>query len=289
MRLVTPIVGRLTAAALAIAAGAASAQEADPSARYDIDDALHRRPHDVSELPSVEEARGRAVTVDASLRGTFSTNAGAARWDPIDTGYVTPAIGLNITPVPLGSWSVGGGAMLDADVYTDNYDDDLGEGRLEGFVFAERPLAWGTLTAEVIYLATYTNDFSDREFDLQIADLTYAVSRGGLDAEVSAEFQGSDVPELRRTRLTAMLGHTLAERQWGHEITIEGDVAFSDFTSGTNSNRNDVTAALVLIAERELGGGLSLTWEAAFVNRFSNRERSRFTALDLGVEISKAF
>ncbi len=132
MRPVTPIVGGLTAAALAIAAGAASAQEADPSARYDIDDALHRRPHDVSELPSVEEARGRPITVDTSLRGTFSTNAGAARWDPVDTGYATPAIGLSVTPVPLAGWSVGGGAMLDADVYTDNYDDDLGGGGWRG-------------------------------------------------------------------------------------------------------------------------------------------------------------
>jgi hypothetical protein len=289
MRLATPILGGVAAAAVMAAGGGVCAQEADPSARYDIDDALHRRPHDVSELPSVEEARGRAVTFDVSLGGVYSTNAGATRFDRIETGYVTPALGVNVTPLPLFGWDVGGGAMIDADYYDSTYDDDLGEGRLEGFVFAESPVGPGTFTAEFIYIGTYTNDFSDHDFDLKIVDLTYGASRGGLDAEVSAEYQDSDVPELRRTRLTAMLGHTLAEHQFGHEVTIEGDVAFSDFTSGANSNRNDVTAALVLIAERDLGRGLSLKWEAAFVNRFSNRERSRFTALDLGVEIAKAF
>jgi hypothetical protein len=282
------VAAAIAAAAFCAAAGA-QAQERDPSGRYDIDDALHRRPHDVSELPSVEEARGRAMTFDASLGGTFSTNAGTSRWDRVETGYVTPALGLSVTPVSVGGWGVGGGALVDGDYYASDYDDDLGEGRAEAFVFAERPLGAGTFTAEFIYVGTFENDFSDHDFDLQIFDLTYSASLGAIDADVSAEYQDSDVPELRRTRLTAMVGHTLAQPQLGHEITIEGDLAFSDFTSGGNANRNDVTAALVLSAERNLGRGLSLTWEAAFVNRFSNRERSRFTALDLGVEIAKAF
>lgn len=138
-------------------------------------------------------------------------------------------------------------------------------------------------------LGTYDNEFSEQDFHLEIGDLTYSMSAGPLETEVSAEYQDSDVPELRRTRLTAMVGHTLAEPQFGHEITIEGDVAFSDFNGGANSNRNDVTAAIVLIAERDLGSGFALSWEAAFVNRLSNRERSRFTSLDLGAEIAKAF
>lgn len=277
------------AAALSAIAGVAHAQEIDPTARYDIDDAMHRHPHDVSELPTVEEARGRPITFDVSLAGTYSPNAGATRSDRIDTGYVTPALGMNITPVSLGGWSVGGGALIDGDYYTSNYDDDLGEGRLEGFAFAEHPLGPGTFTGEFIWLGVYDNGFSEQDFHLEITDLTYSFSPGPLDLEFSAEYQSSDVPELRRSRLTAMVGHTLDEPQFGHEITIEGDVAFSDFSGGANSNRNDVTAALVLIAERELGSGVTLSWEAAFVNRFSNRERSRFTALDLGVEISKAF
>lgn len=289
MRLVKLLAGGLTAAALVADAGDARAQEIDPSARYDIDDAMHRHPHDVDELPTVEEARGRAITFDVSLGGAYSTNAAATRSDRTDTGYLTPALGMSITPVSVAGWSIGGGALIDGDYYSSNYDDDLGEGRLEGFVFAEHPLGPGTFTAEFIVLGTYDNEFSEQDFHLEIGDLTYSMSAGPLETEVSAEYQDSDVPELRRTRLTAMVGHTLAEPQFGHEITIEGDVAFSDFNGGANSNRNDVTAAIVLIAERDLGSGFALSWEAAFVNRLSNRERSRFTSLDLGVEIAKAF
>lgn len=289
MRAAKRLAGGAAAAALAVAAGAACAQDMDPTARYDIDDAMGRHPHDVDELPTVEEARGQAITFDVSLEGTYSPNAGATRSNRIDTGYVTPGLGVNVTPVPLAGWSVGGGAVIDGDYYTSNYDDDLGEGRIEGFAFAEHPLGPGTFTGEFVWLGIYDNGFSDKDFHLAITDLTYSASLGPLDTEVSAEYQDSDVPELRRTRLTAMVGHTLAEPQLGHEITIEGDLAFSDFNGGANASRNDVTAALVLIAERELGSGLSLTWEAAFVNRFSNRERSRFTALDLMVGIAKAF
>ena len=284
-----PVPLALTAAVLALAASEAWAQEIDPSARYDIYDATHRYPHDVSELPTQEEARGRPVTFEVSLEGSYSTNAAAAPSNPTDTGYLTPAFGIDVTPVSLGGWSVGGGALVDGDYYTDNYDDDLGEGRLEGFVFAQHDLGPGTFTGEFILLGVYDNDFSEKDFHLAIGDLTYDVTLGALDAELSAEYQDSDVPELRRTRLTATLGHTLAEPQFGHTITVEGDLAFSDFNGGGNTNRNDVTAALVLIAERELGNGFSLSWEAAFVNRFSNRDRSRFTALDLGVEIAKSF
>jgi len=72
-------------------------------------------------------------------------------------------------------------------------------------------------------------------------------------------------------------------------VTVEGDLAVSDFNGGTNSGRNDTTVAVVLNAQREVAPGWGLLWEAAFVNRFSNRELSRFTALNLGVEIVRRF
>lgn len=279
----------LLAAALIAAAGSGKAQEVDRTGRYDIDDVLGRHPHDIEKLPSVEDARGRPVTFDLSLAGTYSTNAGASRFDRIETGYVTPGFGIGVTPVSLAGWSIGGGAVIDADFYAGDYDDELGEGRLEGFVFAERALGPGTFTAEFVLLGVLDNDFSNQDFRLEISDLTYSVSRRGLSGEISAEHQDSDIPELRRTRLTAMIGYDLPEPQFGYVLTVEGDIAFSDFNGGANSNRNDTTAALVLIAAKDLGRGWSLEWDAAFVHRFSNRELSRFTALELGVEITKDF
>ncbi|HEY9237071.1 MULTISPECIES: cupredoxin domain-containing protein [Phenylobacterium] len=288
MRLAARAAGVMATVVVALA-GAAKAQEADSTGRYDIDDALRRHPHDIGELPTIEAARGRPVTFDLSLRGVYTTNAGTTPSDRIETGYLTPGLGVSVTPVPLMGWSVGAGAAIDGDYYNSDYDDQVGEGRLEGFVYAQRPLGSGTLTAEFVMLGVYADDFSEKDFHLAISNLTYSASLGPIDAELSAEYEHSDVPEERRTRLAALAAHTLAEPQLGYDLTIEGDLIFSDFNGGTNARRNDVTAALVLLAERELGEGLWLTWEAAFVNRFSNRERSRFTAIDLGVEISKAF
>ncbi|GAA0652613.1 hypothetical protein [Brevundimonas lenta] len=264
-------------------------QDPDPSARYDIDDILGRLPHDPDELPTQEEARGRAITFEFSLDGTYTTNAATSRFDTIDAVYVTPAFGINVTPVTWGGWDIGGGAQIDADYYAGGHDDDFGEGRLEGFVFAQHALGPGQFTAEFILLGIFGNDFSDQDLTLRISDLTYSVSGEHLNVEISAEYQDSDIAELRRSRWTATASHVLSEPIWGHEVTIEGDLAVSDFTSGASSGRNDATAGVVLIAQRSLGRGWDLEWEGAFINRFSNREASRFTALELGVELTRQF
>ncbi|CAN7409823.1 hypothetical protein LJR219_002591 [Phenylobacterium sp. LjRoot219] len=281
--------GAFAAILLAAGGGAALAQARDPSANYDTRDVLHRLPHGVYQLPTKEAAQGRPVTFELSLAGTYATNAGASRFDAIDTGYLTPGFGVDVTPVTLAGWDLGGGALIDADLYTGDYDDAFGEGRLEGFVFAEHPLGPGRLIAEAVLLGVFDNDFSDQAFRLLISNLTYSLSRGGMNADVAAEYQDADVPELRRTRLTTTLAYTLPEPQLGYDITVEGDLAFSDFNGGANSNRNDTVAALVLIAERELARGWSLGWEAAVLNSFSNRKSSRFTALDLVFELGKRF
>jgi hypothetical protein len=289
MRIVSIFASGLLTAVLLAAADAASAQGIDPTARYDIDDVLHRHPHDISNLPTQESSGGRPITFNFSLAGTYTTNAGATNTNAIDTAYVTPSLGLSVTPVSLAGWGIGGGAVADADYYSGSYDERFGEGRLEGFIFATHPLGTGNITAEFIQLGIFSNDYKDHHFNLSISNVTYSVNHRGLVAEVAAEYEDSTIPELRRTRVTAMLGHTLPEPQFGYNITVEGDVAFADFNGGANSNRNDTTAALVLIADKNLGRGWGLEWEAAFVNRFSNRDPSRFTALELGVEINKSF
>jgi hypothetical protein len=274
--------------AVLLAAGAAFAQERDPTASFDVRDVLGRMPHDISELPTREEAEGRAVTFNGSLAGTLTTNAGATPFDPVDTGYLTPGIGLGVTPVSVGGWDIGGGAMLDADHYSGDYDDDFGQGRIEGFAFAERGAGAGTLTVEVIVLGIFSSDFSDHDLDLYIGDLTYSVSRGGFSADIGVDYEHSDAPELRRARVSATFAYALPETQFGYEITFEGDLAFSDFVDGANSGRNDTVVAAAVTAERELAGW-TLEWEAGLVNRFSNRESARFTALDLVFEVGRQF
>jgi hypothetical protein len=279
----------LVLAAGVLVAGAARAQSLDPTARYDIDEALRHHPYDISRLPTKEAAAGRPITFELSVTGTFATNAGASNRNTVATGYATPGFGVGITPVSLGGWDVGAGALIDADYYTGNYDDRFGEGRVEGFAFAEHALGPGTLTGEFIAHSVFTNDFRDHDFRLLISNLNYRVSRGPFTVDFTAEYEGADVPELRRTRLATTAAYTAPSQLLGYAITLEGDVAFSDFNGGLNADRNDTTAALVLIADRTLGRGWSLEWEAAFINRFSNRQASRFTTFDLGLGLAKSF
>lgn len=288
-----PRVACLAALAMMAFAGSAWAQDAepdpDPTARYDIDDILGRHPHDVSELPDEEEARGRRLGAELGLAGTYATNAGSSRFNAVDAGYVTPSLGVDVFPVSLGGWSVGGGVVIDADFYGGGHDDAFGEGRLEGFAFASHSLGPGTLTAEGILLGIFSNDFSEQELNLYIANLTYSMNTHGVDLGGTVEYQDSDIPELRRARFVGKMGHTIAQPILGYSVTVEGDLAVSDFTGGLNSDRRDATTGLVLIAEREIARGWALEWEVAVIRRFSNRPESEFSALNLGVEFARSF
>ncbi len=289
MRRAHTIAAAALAALLFGTAGNADAQADDPTGGYDIDDVMHRQPHSVSELPTIEAARGRPITFNLSGAGRYTSNAGATRTNDIDTGYVTPGFGIDVTPVSLGGWAIGGGALLDADYYAGDYNDDFGEGRIEGFAFASHRLGPGTFTAEYIALAIFDNEFNDQDFRLNIADLTYSISSGNIFGEISAEYHDSSLSALRRTRLTGLVGYAFPDPQFGYDLSVEADLAFSDFNSGSNSGRNDTVAAIVFIAESDLGAGWSVEWDAAIVNRFSNRELSRFTAVEAGVEVTKVF
>lgn len=135
----------------------------------------------------------------------------------------------------------------------------------------------------------FSNDFADHNYTLQVSSLAYTASIQALRAEVSAEYHGSDVADLRRTRITSLLAYRLAEKPFGHDITLGGMLQFSDFRAGANRNRNDVSAQISLGAVRAFSNGMSLGWFAAFTHRFSNRETSRFTEFDIGPTLSKTF
>lgn len=280
--------GVLLAAALLLP-GAAAAQALDPTGRYDLDEALRRHPHDPDQLPSAEEAGRRPIRIELSLAGTYSGNPGPTRRDRSPAGYATPGLSLDLGPIDLAGWGVGGGAGIEGDYYAGADDDRFGEGRLEGFVFASHALGPGTLTGEVVVHSVFDNDFGQQHFRLLIGALDYTVRRGPITLDLDAEYEDADTPELRRTRLASTLAYAPSQPLLGHRMTFEGGLAFSDFNGGANASRNDVVAALALIAARPLGRGWSVEWEAALVRRFSNRDASRFHTFDLGVELTRRF
>jgi hypothetical protein len=282
--------------AVTLAAGGRAAVAApgiDPTGGYDIRDILGRNAHDLANLPTQEEARGRPITFSVDLSGTFSTNAGPSpSSDPntaVATAYATPAFSVGVTPVTVAGWNVGGGGQFQGDYYAGSYNNRFGEAEAEGFAFADRRVGPGTFTAEAVYVGVFNNDFTNHQFNLWIAGLDYGVKFGPLQTDLSAEYEGSETPGLRRTRVNGTLAYAVPGKALGYELTLEGDLYWAHFDAGANSGRNDITAAAEIVAERKLGDGWSLEWEGAYVNRQSNRAASRFDALELVGEIGKRF
>lgn len=294
MRGRTRLVGAavLAVALAAVGRAAVAAPGIDPTARYDINDILRRHASDIPNLPTQEEANGRPITFSVDLAGTFTTNAGATGNpnNAVATAYVTPAFSVDVTPVTVASWNVGGGMQLDADYYGGSYNNRFGEARAEAFAFGEHTVGPGTFTAEAVYIGFFNNDFTNHQFNLYIGDLDYGFKLGpAVKADISAEYEGSEIPELRRTRVNGTLAYTVPQKAFGYELILEADAAWGHFDAGANSGRNDGTFAGVMIAEKKLGNGWSLEWEGAYVNRQSNRATSRFDALELVGEIGKRF
>ena len=263
------------------------AQERDPTGRYDV---LEPAEH-IEEMlePDVRALTGRLFTVDLSLAGAFSTNAGQTSSAPVKTGVATPSVAIRAVPVSLGTWEVRGGLTADGDYLTGDYNDRFGEGRLEARGSAERRLGQGDLRIGYRVHGGFSNDFAERAYTLQVGSVAYTANIQALRAEVSAEHQASDVANLRRTRVTSLVAYRLPGQQFGHDITLGAMLQFSDFRAGDNRNRNDVSAQISLGAARAFSNGVSLGWFAAFTHRFSNREQSRFTEFDIGPTLSKTF
>ncbi|NEX93055.1 hypothetical protein [Caulobacter sp. 17J65-9] len=264
----------------------AQAQSRDPTGSYDVDDGLRQHAY---QLVFDQPPTARPVSLDLSLGGTFSSNAGESASDQVVAVSATPGAALYVVPLPLGGWELAGGGSVDADVYAGGYNDQLGEGRLEGFAAVQRPLGPGSLAAEYVAFAGYAHDFADHQYTLHIGQIAYSFEAHGVAAEFTAEYEGSDEPELRRARATMTLEHAVAAPLFGHQVTVEGHLAASDFTAGANDGRTDVFAQVALTAERTFANGWALEWTTALSHRFSNRTSARFTEFDFGPSLSRTF
>lgn len=274
-------------AAVLVVPGWGLAQVRDPTGRYDV---LEPADHLEEMLePEAGVAPVRPFTTDFALGAGFSTNAGQSPSEPVRTGVATPSGAIRAVPISMGSWEVRGGLTVDGDYFVGDYNDRFGEGRLEARASAEHGLGAGDLRVGYRVLGGFSNDFAQHSYTLQVTSLAYTATIDAFSAELSAEHHGSDVANLRRTRVTSLLAYTLAEPQFGHDVTLGGMLQFSDFRAGDNRNRNDVSAQISLGAVREFSNGVSLGWFAAFTHRFSNREQSRFTEFDIGPTLSRTF
>jgi hypothetical protein len=183
----------------------------------------------------------------------------------------------------------GGG---DADIFSRD-PDELNEGRLDARATISHAIeSAGLLSfgfrARWVYVGQDLNDFDH-------AQQRYTVSFApdvpdDLWVSVSAEYRDASEAKEKRFTGTANLDWTMIEDQ-DLRLGFFQEFAFSGFTAGSNDGRRDLLALseLLLTPGLRMPDGVRLGLAATLLHRFSNREGSRFTAVQVGPRVGFRF
>lgn len=280
--------------ALLIAPSGVFAQEADHSDRGDAADFREHedgRPEPYEYGPDGAPKPSWSLAIDSPL--LLDTNPFWARDGSKDAMLVVPSLEVAYRhPQLLPGWDLelrGGG---DADVFSRD-PDELNEGRLDARAKVFHALGnAGTLSLGVrarwIYLGQDFNDFAHAQ---QRYTVSFAPNiSDDIWASVSAEYRDASVAEEKRVMGTVNLDWTMVENQ-DVRLGFFQEFAFSGFTGGANDGRRDLLSLneLLLTPGLRMPDGVQLGVAATLFHRFSNREASRFTAIQVGPRVGFRF
>jgi hypothetical protein len=280
--------------AVLFAPGEAFAQAADHSDRGDVADF---REHEDGRPEPYEYGLDGApkpswsLSLDAPL--VLDTNPFWASDGSKDAVLVVPSVGLTYAhPGLVPGWDLQLGAAADADIFSRDADD-LNEARLDATATVFHALGnAGTLSLGVRARWFYVGqDFNDFDHAQQRYIVSFAPNiADNLWASVSAEYRDASVAEDKRVLGTANLDWTMVENQ-DVRLGFFQELAFSGFTGGANDGRRDLLSLseLLLTPGLRMPDGVRLGLAVTLFHRFSNREASRFTALQVGPRVGFRF
>jgi hypothetical protein len=280
--------------ALLFIAPGAHAQEADHSDRGDVSD--FREHDDGRPEPYAYDLDGKpgpSWSFDASTPLLFDTNPFWAADGSEDALLATPSLSLTYShPQLVPGWDLELSAEADADVYSRD-PDDLNEARLtaEATIFHRVGNA-GTLSFGFRQRWSYIGeDFSDFDQSQQRYVATFASNvSGNLWASVNAEYRDSSRASQKRAMGTVEFDWTMLESE-DVRLGFFQEFAYSRFTAGANDGRHDLLSLseLLLTPNLNLPNGMRFSVAATLFHRFSNREASRFTGVQVGPSLGFRF
>ena len=288
-----PALTGLAIALLSVAPGA-QAQEADHSDRGDVAD--FREHDDGRPEPYQYGVDGRPAPSWSFEIGSpllLDTNPFWAADASQDALLATPSLTLGYShPQLLPGWDLDLRAGADADVYSRD-PDDLNEARLDARATMSHQLGnVGTLSLGFRARWSYIGeDFGDFDQAQQRYIMTFAPDLSDdLWASVGVEYRDSSVPSQERVIGTVNFDWTMLENQ-DVRLGLFQEFAFSRFTAGANDGRQDLLSLseLLLTPNLNLPQGLRVGVAATLFHRFSNRGPLRFTAVQVGPNISFRF
>ncbi|GAA4748217.1 hypothetical protein GCM10023264_12750 [Sphingomonas daechungensis] len=283
------------AGAMLVVPANALAQTADPS---DRGDAADFREHDEDGEPEPYEygldgmpKPSRSLNISAPL--LFDTNPAWASSGSSSALLFAPSVAVRYShPGLMPGWDLQLDASADADLFSKD-PDEVNEARLTARATLFHELEdTGTFSLRIMSRWTYVGeDFSQFDHAQQRYTVSFAPNISDkVGASVSAEYRAS--PEARERRFvgTGNIDVTLVESK-GLRLGFFQELAFSRFTGGSNDGRTDLLSLseLLLTPNWSLPNGMRLSFAASLNHRFSNRERSRFTALQVGPTLGWRF
>jgi hypothetical protein len=283
----------LPLAVLCVVSGA-HAQEADHTDRGDVEDF---REHEDG-LPEPYEVGADGMpspswSLEASAPLLRDTNPFWARDGSSDALLAAPSATLAYShPRVFPGWDLELSARASADVFSHD-PEELNEARLYAAATLFHRIGNAgalsfTVRARWSYIGKSFGDF-DQAQQRYIVMFVPTLS-DNVWASVSAEYRDSSRASERRMIGTASFDWTMLDSE---EVRLGffQEFAFSTFTEGANEGRNDLLSLSELLLTPKLGlpTGMRLGVAATLFHRFSNREASRFTAIQVGPSLRFSF
>jgi hypothetical protein len=280
--------------ALLSVAPAARAQEADHADRGDVSDFREHedgRPEPYEYRPDGTPGPSWSLDIGAPL--LFDTNPFWAADGSHDALLATPSLALAYShPQLIPGWDLALSAEADADIYSRD-PEELNEARLTAAatIFHQVGNA-GTLSFGFRQRWSYIGeDFSDFDQSQQRYIVMFAPNfPGSVSASVSAEYRDSSQASQRRAIGTVNFDWTMLDSEHVR-LGFFQEFAFSHFTAGANDGRDDLLSLseVMLTPQLNLPPGMRLGVAATLFHRFSNREASRFTGVQVGPSLGFRF
>ena len=279
---------------LLLLAPGARAQEADHSDRGDVSDFREHeegRPEPYEYGLDGKPKPSWSFDIDAPL--VLDTNPFWAADGSQDALLAAPSLTLGYAhPQLVSGWDLELSAGADADIYSRD-PEELNEARLETTARVRHRIEnAGTLTVGFRARWSYVGkDFSDFDHAQQRYSVAFSPDvSNNLWMSVSAEYRDASAAAQKRLLGTAEIDWTVLENQ-DVRLSFFQELAFSHFTAGSNEGRDDLLSLseLSLAPDMGLPEGMELGVTATLFHRFSNREASRFTALQVGVDLGFEF
>ncbi len=236
---------------------------------------------------------GPSWSFDIAAPLLFDTNPFWAADGSRDALLAAPSLTVTYShPQLIPGWDLELRAAADADLYSRD-PEDLNEARLdaEATLFHQLGNA-GTLSFGFRQRWSYVGeDFSDFDQSQQRYMAMFAPDfPGDVSASVSAEYRDSSQASQKRAIGTVNFDWTMLDNE---EVRIGffQELAFSHFTAGANDGRDDLLSLseIVLTPNLDLPKGMQLGMAATLFHRFSNREASRFTGVQVGPTLGFRF